>query len=180
MTEACRYWGVNWINGAGFPKISGNTNLTFMSDGLHPDDSYSPIMALHIVEKILSGGDSADLDNIPYSMDMPDSVAPTGVTLTKKKMCFANGKLSFILEGTFTFSNTFYTPVFTPPIANIFNFLSEANYPRYDVVVTQNNEVIPATAWYYNGDIIVQHGSGKSGTADLILRAEVMPKVIYI
>lgn len=181
MVQAAKYWGLNWINGGAFPHIGGSHSTAFMSDGLHPDSSYSDIMAEYIAGKLLCGGDSDDCDNGPYDMDIPAAAILSAVSsVTKKKMYFKDGTLHLLLSGTLTFSNTFYTEVLTSPFDSILSKVnSNMNFGRYTCVVTQNNAVIPTTAWLYNNNIIVQHGT-QSGTGDLFLDVELTLKQVYI
>ena len=182
MVEACKYWGIHWINGAAFPHIGGNVDNTYMSDGLHPDSNYADIMCDYIVSKIQSGGDNNDCDNIPYNIEIPETAFTSAVSnITKRQMYFINGQLHFLVNANIAFSNNFYTEVMLPPFDNIFNMLNiNRNQGRFNCVLTQNNEIIPASAWVYNNNIIVQHGSGKTGTGEMILDIALNLKSVYI
>ena len=176
MVEACKYWGARWINGGCFPHLGGNNSLYFMADGLHPDSNYSDIMALYIANKLLSGGDTMGVDTQPYSMDIPAAKVKSALNASLRKMSYENGELHLIVQGTLTFANNFYTAVLEEPVAGMFTFNTDLMSSRFDVTLTQNNEVLPATAWVYNNEIIIQHGSGKSGTADLFMDLKIKPK----
>lgn len=180
---AAKYYGLRWINGAGFPHLGGKNTTVYMPDGTHPNAAYSEIMADYITEKLLAGGDTSSMDSENFSVDMDQTIFNSAVTtIDKAKIAYLNGELHFIMIGNVSISSSWYTTILdSSPIngfSNMANF--DVGLVRSETYLTINNIAHPAFCYEYNGGLVIQHESGLSGTAKFFIDYHINPRGVYV
>lgn len=76
IVSYCKYLGLKWINGYGFPLMSDFyiTNQSIYVDDVHPNPTYGRIMAEYILQKICSGGDKQGYNSSSMRCNKTNSI----------------------------------------------------------------------------------------------------------
>lgn len=148
----------NWAKHNGFMLINGTTCPQLQKgspaySGSHITNAYQPILAQHIFEKVISGGEV--FSRLAEVLTYTPPTLPNNITSASITVDYMVDKISILLDAVITAENTTAGGSFVLPVINYFNMryltINYANHPTRTAYNPGSNDgnLTPPTSGVY-------------------------------